>query len=178
MRRGAVAIFAYVGAEVTIGTLGVSYLVLARHGGASPVAAGRLMSLYWTGAMVGRFAGAWAIGRASAGQLLSGASLAAAVLVGCAAALPGSAGSAALLAVGLCNSIMFPTIFGLAMPARAEDVPATSMLMCMAVAGGAVVPMLTGLAADRTSLEVALLLPAACYVGVHLFARIAPARPA
>jgi MFS transporter, FHS family, L-fucose permease len=168
---GAAAIFAYVGAEVTLGTLCVNYLMLPDRGALAPVAAGQRASLYWLGAMVGRFAGAWVLRTFSPVALLAAASLLAMALTGLAIFPTGSLGAAALLGVGLANSIMFPTIFGLAMPTRAEDVPAASMLMCMAVVGGALVPVLTGLVADRLTLSASLVVPLLCYGAILLFAR-------
>jgi MFS transporter, FHS family, L-fucose permease len=168
---GAGAIFAYVGAEVALGTLAVNYLMLPDRLALSPLAAGRLVSLYWAGAMVGRFAGAWMLRRVAAPTLLAFACMGAVLLVVVAITRHDLAGAAALLAVGLCNSIMFPTIYALAMPSRPRDVPAVSMLLCMAVVGGAAVPLLTGLVADRTTLAVSLSVPALCYVVILLFAR-------
>lgn len=171
MRYGSMAIFAYVGAEVTIGALAVNYLVRPDRLNVDAVTAGRIVSLYWTAAMVGRFTGAWLLDRWPATQLLAGACVAAIACLAGAILLPGIAGSTALLAVGLANSIMFPTIYSLAMPAEAEDIPTAAMLLCMAVVGGAIVPMATGLAADRIGLVAALALPALCYMIILLFAR-------
>lgn len=167
---GAAAIFAYVGAEVTLGTLAVNYLMLPDRGALSPVAAGERASLYWLGAMAGRFAGAWMLRRIAPPTLLTAASLLAIGLTGVAALPSGGAGAIALLAVGLANSIMFPTIFGLAMPRAAEEVPAASMLLCMAVVGGAIVPVVTGFLADRTTLPAALVVPLLCYGAILIFA--------
>lgn len=171
MRRGTVAIFAYVGAEVTIGTLAVSYLMLPNRLPVDAVTAGRMVSVYWASAMVGRFAGAYALRRYPAAALLTSASVAAIALLVGAILFAGSAGSFALLAIGLANSIMFPTIYSLAMPPASDDVPTASMLLCMAVVGGAIVPMITGLVADKFGLVVALAVPAMCYAIVLLFAR-------
>lgn len=171
MLRGTAAIFAYVGAEVTIGTLAVSYLMLPDTLALAPLAAGRLISLYWTGAMIGRFAGAAVLRRVSAPTLLGSAAAGALLLVAVAMIMRGAPGGIALLAVGTCNSIMFPTIYALTMADRDEDVPAASMLLCMAVVGGAAIPMVTGLIADHTTLATALAVPAACYAAILLFAR-------
>ncbi len=169
--RGTAAIFVYVGAEVTIGTLAANYLMLPGTLALGPVDAGRLVSLYWLGAMIGRFAGAWLLRRIAAPTLLGRAATGAVLLLTVAIVVRGELGGAALLAVGLCNAIMFPTIYALTMPASAEDVPTASMLMCMAVVGGAAIPMATGLLADRTTLPIALACPALCYAAVLLFAR-------
>ncbi|QSR20038.1 MFS transporter [Novosphingobium sp. KA1] len=167
---GIFAIFVYVGAEVTVGTLMTNVLMLPERLGLSPVSAGRLVSFYWAGAMAGRFAGAWLMTRIAEARLLLVAAVAAGVLAAAAAGLPGAAGAAALIAIGLCNAIMYPTIYALAMPADAADAPLASMWLCMAVVGGAIVPLLTGAAADAIGLLPALLLPALCYAGVALFA--------
>ncbi|WP_159981484.1 MULTISPECIES: MFS transporter [unclassified Novosphingobium] len=167
---GTVAIFVYVGAEVTIGTLMTNVLMLPERLSLSPVSAGRMVSLYWAGAMVGRFAGAWLMTRMGEAALLLYAALGAVLLTAAAIVLPGLAGSAALIAVGLCNAIMYPTIYAMAMPRDARLAPLASMWLCMAVVGGAVVPMLTGVLADAIGLLPALMLPAACYVAIGAFA--------
>ena len=168
---GTAAIFFYVGAEVTIGALLVNYLVRADVFGATPVHAARLVSLYWGGAMVGRLLGALAMKRISPWQLLAFAAIGAALLVIAAAALHGPVGGAALLAVGLCNSIMYPTIYVLALPADPKLATPGGTLLCMAVVGGAVIPMLTGLLADRIGLAASFGLPALCYAFIAAFAR-------
>jgi len=168
---GTLAIFLYVGAEVTIGTLMTNVLMLPSRLGLEPVSAGRLVSLYWAGAMVGRFVGAWLMTRIAETRLLFCAALAAIGLTVAAVVVPGVIGAGMLIAVGLCNAIMYPTIYALAMPEDSGKAPLASMWLCMAVVGGAVVPILTGAAADAVGLLKALLLPAGCYVGIALFAR-------
>lgn len=167
---GIFAIFAYVGAEVTIGTLMTNVLMLPERLGLPAVTAGTLVSFYWAGAMVGRFIGAWLMTRIAEVRLLLYAAVAAACLAVAAVGLPGGIGAAALIAIGLCNAIMYPTIYALAMPREASEAPLASMWLCMAVVGGAIVPILTGAAADAIGLLPALLLPALCYVGIALFA--------
>ncbi|QXQ05550.1 glucose/galactose MFS transporter [Sphingosinicellaceae bacterium] len=168
---GTAAIFAYVGAEVTIGALLVNYLMRTDILGVGPVAAGRMVSLYWGGAMVGRFVGAALLQRVSPPLVLAASGVAAALLTGVASFATGWTGAGALLAVGLCNSVMYPTIYALALPADRRAAPVASMLLCMAVVGGAVIPVLTGVAADAAGLGPALLLPAVCYLGIAAFAR-------
>jgi FHS family L-fucose permease-like MFS transporter len=135
-----------------------------------PVNAGRLVSLYWAGAMVGRFAGSWMMARIAESTLLFLAALGAILLTGAAIVLPGVAGSAALIAIGLCNAIMYPAIYAMAMPQDSRLAPLASMWLCMAVVGGAAVPLLTGIAADAFGLLQALALPASCYAVIALFA--------
>lgn len=175
---GVVAIFAYVGAEVTIGALLTDFLRLPLVLGLSAVAAGRLVALYWLGAMIGRFAGAALLEKISAQRLLLCAACGATAFGIVAICASGPIAGAALIGVGLFNSIMYPTIYVLALPtAPAEATPGATML-CMAVVGGAVIPVLTGGIADRIGLTSAMLLPIACYGVVAAFACacIRPAR--
>ena len=169
---GAVAMFAYVGAEVTIGSLLANYLARPAILGVSPESAGRLVSLYWGGAMIGRFAGAYGLNRWPAPRLLLVVAAGAAVLVGVATGALGLVGAGALIAVGLCNAIMYPTLFALSLPADRSAAPYASMLLCMAVVGGAVIPVLTGALADHVGLAHALGLPMLCYVVIGAFALV------
>ena len=170
---GTAAIFAYVGAEVAIGALLVNYLVDPAVLGAGPVAAARLVSLYWGGALVGRAAGAFVMRRVAPAHLLGLAALGATALTAFAAIAQGPAGAMALIGVGLCNSIMYPTIYVLALPRDPALATPGATLLCMAVVGGAVVPMLTGMIADSSTLAVSLALPALCYLAIAAFARSA-----
>ncbi|WBO21509.1 MFS transporter [Sphingomonas abietis] len=165
------AIFAYVGAEVTIATLAVDYLMRPDTLGQSPLAAGRLVSLYWAGAMAGRFAGSYALRRIGIRHLLCAACIGAASLLVIAMTARGSVGGVALLAIGLCHSVMFPLIFTLALPAEDKDAALASMLLCMAVVGGAVIPVVTGLLADRIGLVPSLVVPGLCYGVIFAFGR-------
>lgn len=175
---GTVAIFAYVGGEVAIGALLINYLAEPAVIGASPVAAARLISLYWAGALVGRACGALAMKRIAPAHLLGVAAIGATALTAIAATLEGPIGAVALLGVGLCNSIMYPTIYALALPRDPALATPGATLLCMAVVGGAVVPMLTGMIADRAGLAASLALPAFCYLIIAAFARTARAQGA
>ncbi|WP_157134730.1 MFS transporter [Sphingomonas sp. PAMC 26605] len=167
---GMAAIFAYVGAEVTIGALLANYLMQPGTLHARPALAARMVSLYWGGAMLGRFAGAVVMRRIAPSKPLLGAALLAAVLTSIGAGLGGMLGSVALIAVGLCNSIMYPTIYVLALPTQPERATPAATLLCMAVVGGAVIPTLCGQIADRVGLGPSLILPALCYIAVAAFA--------
>jgi len=173
LMAGAAAIFAYVGAEVAIGALLVNYLVDPAVLGAGAIAAARLVSLYWGGALVGRALGAFVMRRVAPARLLALAALGAAALTALAATAEGPIGAVALIAVGLCNSIMYPTIYVLALPRDPALATPGATILCMAVVGGAIVPVLTGLVADATTLAAALALPAACYLAIAAFARAA-----
>ncbi|WP_395397226.1 MFS transporter [Novosphingobium sp. BL-8A] len=178
LMTGCIAMFGYVGAEVTIGTLLTNYLVLPETIGATPVVAGRLVSLYWGGAMAGRFAGSLALSRWPASRVLAATALVATVLVAFAALGNGMAGAAALIAVGLFNSIMYPTLFALSLPDDQSSVPYASMALCMAVVGGAVVPMVTATLADGIGLLPSLAVPGICYVVIAMFALVRGGYPA
>jgi FHS family L-fucose permease-like MFS transporter len=167
---GAAAIFCYVGAEVTIGTLLVEFLTLRDTLGASTVGAGRMASLYWAGAMVGRFVGAKVLLGRSAASLLLGCAACATMLVLVSSTAAGPLAAVALIAVGLCNATMYPTIFALSLPEDRSTAPYASMVLCMVVVGGAVIPLATGASADIIGLRGSLLVPALCYVGIGLFA--------
>lgn len=166
---GTVAMFGYVGAEVTIGTYLANYLVRGDVLGLAPVDAGRLVALYWAGAMVGRFAGAMVLSRWAPPRVLVAAAIGAAMLVLAAMGATGTGGAVALIAVGLCNSIMYPTLFALSLPDDETRAPYASMALCMAVVGGAVIPVVTGAIADAQGLRSALGLSAVCYAGIALF---------
>ena len=172
---GALCIFLYVGAEVSIGSLIVNYLQQSDVMGLEQQAAGKLLPLYWGGAMVGRFIGSAVLRAASPGKVLATNAVGSMALILLSVNTTGAISGYALLAIGLMNSIMFPTIFALAcekLGARAAD---GSGILNVAIFGGAVVPLLTGALADLTgSLAASLALPALCYAvigGFGLFAR-------
>lgn len=170
LQGGAVAIFAYVGAEVTIGALLTDFLMTSHAGAWPPVVAARSVALYWGGAMIGRFAGAAMLRQVPPARLLAWAAASAATLVLAAIMGHGWVAAAALLSIGLFNSIMYPTIYVIALPPQADRAPVGGMVLCIAVVGGAVIPLLTGLLADHFGLISALLLPSLCYLPVLLFA--------
>jgi FHS family L-fucose permease-like MFS transporter len=174
---GVLSIFLYVGAEVSIGSLMINFLMQPAVLGLGAAAAGRYVSLYWGGAMLGRFAGSAVLRRVPAGLVLACCAQAAALLA-CGSALGnGPVAAAALLAVGLCNSVMFPTIFTLAIEGLGGDMPRGSALLCVAIVGGAVVPVLTGCVADLAGLAWSLLVPAVCYLGIAGYGLMARAKP-
>lgn len=166
---GVCAIFLYVGAEVAIGSFIVNYLMLPSTLGLNERAAGRYISLYWGGAMAGRFIGALLLRRIAAGRLLTVVALGAGALVLLSAASQDALAAWSLLAVGLMNAIMFPTIFSLALERMGAETPRASGLLCMAIVGGAVIPFLAGAIADASTIATALILPAACYAAIAAF---------
>jgi FHS family L-fucose permease-like MFS transporter len=176
---GAAAIFLYVGAEVAIGSLIVLYLEQSHVLGLDEQTAGELIPLYWGGALVGRFIGSGVLRRASPGKALAFNALGAATLILISANATGALAGYSLLAIGLMNSIMFPTIFSLASEGLGTRATEGSGILCVAIVGGAVIPPLTGRIADLSgSLSVALALPALCYMIIAAFGFFArrPAR--
>jgi MFS transporter, FHS family, L-fucose permease len=161
---GVASIFLYVGAEVAIGSMLVNYLSQTNIMGVTEQTAGGMLAFYWGGAMVGRFIGAAALRLFSPGKVLTSVACAAAALALISAASSGSFAGWTLLAVGLMNAIMFPTIFSLGVEGLGERTPQGSGLLCMAIVGGAIIPLLVGALADATSLATALVVPAVCYL--------------
>lgn len=166
---GTAAIFLYVGGEVAIGSLIVSYLMQSSVFGLAAEAAGKHVPFYWGGAMVGRFIGAYVLRVFAPGKVLIGAAASALTLLLVSANVTGSASGWALLSIGLFNSIMFPTIFSLASEGLGNRAAEGSGVICMAIVGGAVVPLITGHAADVWGLRTALMVPAVCYCGILAF---------
>ncbi|MBD3731745.1 MAG: sugar MFS transporter [Sphingopyxis sp.] len=167
---GALCIFLYVGAEVSIGSLIVSYLMQPGVMGLQEQAAGKLIGLYWGGAMIGRFIGSAVMRVISPGKLLACVAVGAITLILISIGTTGSVSGYSLLAIGLMNSIMFPTIFSLASEKLGPRAADGSGIINVAIFGGAVVPLATGALADLTGhLGFALLLPAACYAIIAAF---------
>lgn len=170
---GALAIFVYVGSEVTIGSLMTNFLHSEGALGLPIHDAGRLVALYWAGALMGRFAGSALLTRIPAGWLLAFCTAAAATLCLIVTQTGGVNASFAALAIGLFNSVMFPAIFTLTLERSSAPASATSGLLCMAIIGGAVLPLLGGWMADTVSLNMAFVIPLAGYVILTVFAILA-----
>jgi FHS family L-fucose permease-like MFS transporter len=194
---GTFCIFIYVGAEVAIGSLMTNYLLslhLTRDqlrglvgplisqfgfdaaGGLTPEAAGRLVSCYWLGAMIGRFIGSGVLLAVKPSRVLLACALIAAALAAGSASTAGVLAAALVIAIGLFNSVMFPTVFTMTIEGLGAETPKASSLLCMAIFGGAVVPWLTGQLADAAGLHLSLLLPCACYLGIAVFALVSHSR--
>jgi MFS transporter, FHS family, L-fucose permease len=169
---GAIGIFAYVGAEVSIGSFLINYFGLPEIAGLSAAAAAGFVSFYWGGSMIGRFLGAGLLGRFKAGYLLALCAICAATLVIASMLLGGRTAMWSILAVGLFNSIMFPTIFSLGV---AELGPLTgdgSGVLNMAIVGGAILPVIQGGIADVIGLHHAFFVPVLCYLYILYYALI------
>ncbi|MBC7158868.1 MAG: sugar MFS transporter [Porphyrobacter sp.] len=172
---GALCIFLYVGAEVAIGSIIVNYLMQEQVLGLAEQEAGKLIPLYWGGALVGRFIGSAVLRMVSPGLLLAGVAAGAITLVAVSANSSGALAGYSLLAVGLMNAIMFPTIFSLACEKLGPRAADGSGILNVAICGGAIVPLGVGMLADASgSLATALIVPAICYAiiaGFGIFAR-------
>ncbi|HEY0165279.1 MAG TPA: sugar MFS transporter [Sphingomicrobium sp.] len=166
---GAACIFLYVGAEVAIGSVMVNYLMQPDTLGGTAERAGQLVAFYWGGAMIGRFIGSAILRVVNPGMVLLGVAVGAAVLASTAAVSIGLLSAYALIAVGLMNSIMFPTIFSLASEDLGPRAADGSGIICVAIVGGAIIPAITGLVADATSLRSALFVPVLCYLVIAAF---------
>lgn len=166
---GTLCIFLYVGGEVAIGSIIVNFLIQSSVMGISQQAAGEHVSLYWGGAMLGRFIGAYLLRIFSPGKVLSAAAGMVLVLLITSGQTTGLISGYSLLAIGLFNSIMFPTIFSLACEGLGRRAAEGSGVICVAIVGGAVIPPLTGHAADLVGLRTALIVPALCYAVILAF---------
>jgi FHS family L-fucose permease-like MFS transporter len=195
LRFGAIAIFVYVGAEVALGSYMVNYgmsldvvEVIQEHGvlrGMANVAAaikgvelanldakgmlGALLTLYWGGAMVGRFVGSALMRTIAPSKLLGAAAVAAAALIVGSVLSSGISALMLTLAVGFFNSIMFPTIFTLAIEDLGDAKPQGSGVLCTAIVGGAFIPPAMGALVDSLGFGWAFLLPAVCYLYISWY---------
>ncbi|MGS2719473.1 sugar MFS transporter [Paraglaciecola aestuariivivens] len=160
---GAVGIFVYVGAEVSIGSFLVSFLGEADIAALEESQAAKYLAYYWGGAMVGRFIGAAVMHRVGGGVVLTFNALAAAVLIIIAMSTDGYLAMWSILLVGLCNSVMFPTIFSLALNSLGKHTPQGSSVLCLAIVGGAIVPVFQGMLADSIGIQLSFILPLLCY---------------
>ncbi|HTV50821.1 MAG TPA: glucose/galactose MFS transporter, partial [Steroidobacteraceae bacterium] len=166
---GVIAIFLYVGAEVSIGSLLVSFMGQPQVAALSAPVAGKYVSLYWGGAVVGRFVGAALLTRLRPSRLLAFNAVVNCALIATSIAIGGHAAMWALLAIGLFNSIMFPTIFALALEGLGPRTGEGSGVLCMAIVGGALVPELQGALADGIGLSDSYVVPLACYLYIVFY---------
>ena len=166
---GVACIFLYVGAEVGCASVMVNYLEQKTVLGVDARTAGDLLSNYWLGAMVGRLCGGFLLRLTSPGKLLTVFAATAAILVTLSLSSHGAVAGYSLIAVGLANSIMFPTIFSLAVEGLGDRAAEGSGLLCTAIVGGAIIPELIGRIADATTLGTALVVPIGCYLVIATF---------
>jgi MFS transporter, FHS family, L-fucose permease len=173
---GAVGIFTYVGAEVSVGSFLVNFLGLPEIAGFSAKTAAGFVSFYWAGAMIGRFLGAGLLRRIRPGNLLGLCAVCAATLVSVSMVLGGHTAMWSILAVGVFNSIMFPTIFTLGVAELGPLTGSGSGILTMAIVGGAILPVVQGIIADHVGIHHAFLLPVLCYLYI-LFYGLRGSRP-
>jgi FHS family L-fucose permease-like MFS transporter len=166
---GAIGIFAYVGAEVSIGSFLVNYFSLPEIAGLSARTAAGFVSFFWAGTMIGRFVGAGLLRRIKAGYLLALCGICAATLVTVSMLTGGHTAMWSMLAVGLFNSIMFPTIFSLGVAELGPLTGNASGVLNMAIVGGAILPVVQGLIADRVGIHHAFFLPVLCYLYILFY---------
>ncbi len=178
---GAIAIFIYVGAEVSIGSFLVKYFADPTIAGLPLEQGAKLVTFYWAGMMVGRFVGSAVMQRMPAHRLLAWSGVGAGLLVGASLFGTGYFALVCILAVGLFNSIMFPTIFTLAVAELGPLTGRGSGLLVQGIVGGAVIPVLMGYLADHYGIHRSLVLPMLCYLFVIYYGwrgyRIAPTEP-
>lgn len=165
---GMIGIFTYVGAEVSIGTFLVNYIIEI-----SPMTetqAANMVAFYWGCATIGRFLGIFTLKAFRPGKVLALHSMLAIAFILISINTQGNLSIYSLILVGLCNSIMFPTIFTLGIKGLDEgDSHKGSGLLATAILGGALIPVLTGLMADSAGLRMAFILPALCYAYIAIF---------
>jgi FHS family L-fucose permease-like MFS transporter len=166
---GVLGIFFYVGAEVSIGSAMVNYLSMPDIGHISEQQAAYYTSFYWGGAMVGRFLGSWLMAFLPPRRLLSLFAAVNVLLVLTTMLSHGQTAVVSVIVVGLFNSIMFPTIFALGIERMGPMTSKASSLLIMAIVGGAVVPYLLGVLADRIGLQHAFALPLLCYAYIVFY---------
>jgi len=167
---GAIGIFVYVGAEVSIGSFLVNYFSQPEIGGLTEKVAASFVAFYWGGAMVGRFIGSALLQKVKTGGLLAVCAVCAAGLVAVSMLTNGHTAMYSIILVGFFNSIMFPSIFTLGV---AELGPLTgdgSGVMIMAIVGGAIIPVAQGWIADHIGIHHAFFLPVICYLYILYFA--------
>ena len=173
---GAIAIFTYVGAEVSIGSFLVNYFGSPEIAGLSAKTAAGFVSFYWGGAMIGRFLGAPLLSRFKPGSMLALCATFAGALVTASMLLGGHTAMWTILAVGLFNSIMFPTIFSLGVAELGPLTGSGSGLLNMAIVGGAILPVIQGAIADQVGIHHAFVLPVICYLYI-LFYGLSGSKP-
>ncbi len=167
---GTVAIFVYVGGEVSIGSFLINYFTQKNIGNISEVAAAGFVAYYWGGAMVGRFIGSAILQKLETGLVLGIAAAAACLLVCISMLTAGHVAMWSIILVGFFNSVMFPSIFTLGIARLGPLTGDGSGVLIMAIVGGAIIPVMQGALADRIGIHHAFILPALCYVYIFYYA--------
>ena len=191
---GAFAILVYVGAEVAIGSYLVNYFIdmdmhsiiqstpwmnsIASNILTTDLASldkraivGAFVTFYWSGAMIGRFIGAYLTKIFAPSKVLSFFAIGALLLIIISMNTIGVISMWSILAVGLFNSIMFPTIFTLSIKDVGDLKPQASGILCTMIVGGAIIPPLYGFCTDLAGFKMAFLLLLICYGYIYYFAK-------
>ena len=167
---GALAIFLYVGGEVSIGSFLVNYFSESSIAGLSSAEAGEMVAYYWGAAMVGRLVGAALMNYIAATKYLAINALIAIVMIVVSMNSTGDTAMWSILAVGFFNSIMFPTIFTMAVKGLGPMTSKGSGLVCQAIVGGALIPLVQGVAADNIGIQLSFIVPMLCYIYIGWYA--------
>ena len=167
---GALAIFLYVGGEVSIGSFLVNYFSESTIGGLTTAEAGEMVAYYWGAAMIGRLIGAALMNYVADTKYLAINALIAIVMIVVSMNTTGSVAMWSILAVGFFNSIMFPTIFTLAVKGLGSMTSKGSGFVCQAIVGGALIPLVQGVAADTMGIQLSFIVPMLCYIYIGWYA--------
>jgi FHS family L-fucose permease-like MFS transporter len=167
---GALAIFLYVGGEVSIGSFLVNYFSESSIAGMSTADAGEMVAYYWGAAMIGRLVGAVLMNYVAATKYLAVNALIAIIMIIVSMNSTGDVAMWSILAVGFFNSIMFPTIFTLAVKGLGSMTSKGSGLVCQAIVGGALIPLVQGVAADSIGIQLSFIVPMLCYIYIGWYA--------
>ena len=167
---GALAIFLYVGGEVSIGSFLVNYFSESSIAGMSTADAGEMVAYYWGAAMIGRLFGAVLMNYVAATKYLAVNALIAIIMIIVSMNSTGDVAMWSILAVGFFNSIMFPTIFTLAVKGLGSMTSKGSGLVCQAIVGGALIPLVQGVAADSIGIQLSFIVPMLCYIYIGWYA--------
>ena len=166
---GWVALFLYVAAQTGVNSFFINYAT--EHIAITDSMAATLLSFGGMGLfMLGRLGGSWAMGRIRAERLLAILAIIATLATSAVVLAPGGLGFAALLVVYLCESIMFPTIFALALRGLGAHTKIASSLLIMSIVGGAVAPLLMGIVADGHSMALGFVVPLVCFIVIAAYA--------
>jgi FHS family L-fucose permease-like MFS transporter len=167
---GAIAIFLYIGAEVSIGSFLINFLLEHSQHKFSQEKAAYFASLYFMGMIIGRFAGAWLMKIIKAKDMVKVLALCAVILSLITSFADGKIAMYTVLLIGLCNSIMFPTIFTLAIAGLGKFATKGAGILCVAIFGGAIIPLCQGSVADVFGLQISFIIPALCFVFIFIYA--------
>jgi len=169
LRLASAAIFTYVGAEVAIGSILINFLGQPSMGGLSHVAAAQYVSYYWGAAMIGRLIGSFGLPFIRTERALAAVATCALLLITITIFGHGQLAMWAIVSCGLFNSVMWPCIFPLGLKGLGRYTSQGSGILVMMVVGGAVIPELQGMLADRFGYQPSFIIVLACYAYLLYF---------